>query len=161
MKDIDPRFDARFDTIVYPPARKERPFWPVVVLVVAVCFVATLFWPKSKPAEPQPVAATGAPAAAKTASTRDVISIADPDLAQRRAQRDRAVAEQWSQSSSEQDVAVAPRRASGPRIFAGCNEARAAGRENIPMSDPAYHEDMDGDGDGLACEPIRPGRRAY
>jgi len=37
--------------------------------------------------------------------------------------------------------------------FAGCREARAAGRINIPSSDPSYRSHMDGDGDGLACEP--------
>jgi hypothetical protein len=37
--------------------------------------------------------------------------------------------------------------------FSGCNAARAAGRENIPISDPSYREWMDGDGDGWACEP--------
>ncbi len=39
--------------------------------------------------------------------------------------------------------------------FSGCDAARAAGRENIPRWDPSYREHMDGDGDGLACEPIR------
>ncbi len=38
--------------------------------------------------------------------------------------------------------------------FSGCNDARAAGRENIPRWDPSYREQMDGDGDGLACEPF-------
>ena len=37
--------------------------------------------------------------------------------------------------------------------FSGCDAARAAGRENIPSYDPSYREQMDGDGDGLACEP--------
>lgn len=39
--------------------------------------------------------------------------------------------------------------------FSGCDAARAAGRENIPAFDPSYRERMDGDGDGLACEPYR------
>lgn len=39
--------------------------------------------------------------------------------------------------------------------FAGCDDARAAGRENIPIYDPSYRERMDGDRDGLACEPWR------
>ena len=95
MKDIDPRFDARFDTIVYPAARKARPFWPVVVLVVVACFLGTLYWPKGKSAvqDAQPVAAPMVEEATKP--KRDVISIADPDLAQRRAQRDHQIAEQW------------------------------------------------------------------
>lgn len=37
--------------------------------------------------------------------------------------------------------------------FSGCKAARAAGRHNIPASDPSYRPRMDGDGDGLACEP--------
>ena len=37
--------------------------------------------------------------------------------------------------------------------FRGCDDARAAGRENIPISDPSYRPWMDGDGDGWACEP--------
>ena len=37
--------------------------------------------------------------------------------------------------------------------FSGCDAARAAGRESIPRHDPSYREWMDGDGDGLACEP--------
>lgn len=39
--------------------------------------------------------------------------------------------------------------------FSGCNAARAAGREDIPSWDPSYRPEMDGDGDGLACEPYR------
>ncbi len=39
--------------------------------------------------------------------------------------------------------------------FRGCDQARSAGRSNIPSSDPSYREFMDGDGDGLACEPYR------
>lgn len=39
--------------------------------------------------------------------------------------------------------------------FSGCDEARAAGREDIPRWDPSYRGHMDGDDDGLACEPFR------
>ena len=37
----------------------------------------------------------------------------------------------------------------------GCNETRAAGTAPIYASEPGYREDMDGDGDGVACEPHR------
>ena len=37
--------------------------------------------------------------------------------------------------------------------YSGCNEVRAAGRSSIPSWDPSYRETMDGDEDGLACEP--------
>lgn len=43
--------------------------------------------------------------------------------------------------------------------FRNCTEARAAGYEDIPASSPLYGEHMDGDHDGLACEPVRPHRR--
>ncbi|PLR21014.1 calcium-binding protein [Caulobacter zeae] len=45
--------------------------------------------------------------------------------------------------------------------FSGCNAARAAGRESIPSWDPSYRESMDGDGDGLACEPYRGRSRRW
>jgi hypothetical protein len=41
------------------------------------------------------------------------------------------------------------------QFYANCAEARADGRSNIPARDPSYRERMDGDGDGLACEPYR------
>lgn len=39
--------------------------------------------------------------------------------------------------------------------WGGCNDARAAGTAPIYSSEPGYREDMDGDGDGIACEPNR------
>lgn len=37
----------------------------------------------------------------------------------------------------------------------GCNEARAAGTAPIYRDEPGYRPEMDGDGDGIACEPHR------
>ncbi len=37
--------------------------------------------------------------------------------------------------------------------YAGCNEARAAGAAPIYRGQPGYREGMDGDNDGIACEP--------
>jgi hypothetical protein len=39
--------------------------------------------------------------------------------------------------------------------YSGCNEVRAAGKAPLHSGDPGYRTDMDGDGDGVACEPIR------
>lgn len=36
--------------------------------------------------------------------------------------------------------------------FQNCAQARAAGVVNIPVGSPAYSLDLDGNGDGLACE---------
>jgi hypothetical protein len=37
--------------------------------------------------------------------------------------------------------------------WGGCNDARAAGTAPIYRGEPGYREDMDGDSDGIACEP--------
>lgn len=36
-----------------------------------------------------------------------------------------------------------------------CNEARAAGTAPIYSSEPGYRDGLDGDADGIACEPYR------
>jgi len=37
----------------------------------------------------------------------------------------------------------------------GCDDARAAGTAPIYRGEPGYREGMDGDNDGVACEPYR------
>jgi hypothetical protein len=37
--------------------------------------------------------------------------------------------------------------------YAGCNEVRAAGKAPLYAGQPGYRAEMDGDGDGIACEP--------
>ena len=37
--------------------------------------------------------------------------------------------------------------------WGGCNDARAAGTAPIYRGEPGYRQDMDGDNDGIACEP--------
>ncbi|WP_293882226.1 excalibur calcium-binding domain-containing protein [Sphingomonas sp.] len=39
--------------------------------------------------------------------------------------------------------------------YSGCNDARADGVAPIYSDEPGYRSDMDGDGDGIACEPHR------
>lgn len=41
--------------------------------------------------------------------------------------------------------------------WGGCDDARAAGTAPIYAGEPGYRENMDGDGDGIACEPYRGG----
>jgi hypothetical protein len=38
--------------------------------------------------------------------------------------------------------------------WGGCHAARAAGTAPIYRGEPGYREDMDGDNDGIACEPV-------
>jgi hypothetical protein len=40
-------------------------------------------------------------------------------------------------------------------FYAGCNDARAQGKAPILAGQPGYRGEMDGDGDGVACEPYR------
>jgi hypothetical protein len=39
--------------------------------------------------------------------------------------------------------------------YAGCNEVRAEGKAPIYAGQPGYRPEMDGDSDGIACEPYR------
>jgi len=39
--------------------------------------------------------------------------------------------------------------------YAGCNEVRALGKAPLYAGQPGYREGMDGDDDGIACEPHR------
>lgn len=39
--------------------------------------------------------------------------------------------------------------------WSGCDAARSAGTAPIYAGEPGYREDMDGDSDGVACEPYR------
>ena len=44
--------------------------------------------------------------------------------------------------------------------WSDCNEARSAGVTPLYVGEPGYRPEMDGDGDGIACEPY-PGRRIF
>ena len=39
--------------------------------------------------------------------------------------------------------------------YAGCDDVRAQGKDPIYAGQPGYRSGMDGDGDGVACEPYR------
>lgn len=39
--------------------------------------------------------------------------------------------------------------------YSGCHQARANRHEDIGAWEPSYRSEMDGDGDGRACEPYR------
>lgn len=40
-------------------------------------------------------------------------------------------------------------------FYSGCREVRAAGAAPLYRGQPGYRAGMDGDGDGIACEPYR------
>ncbi len=37
--------------------------------------------------------------------------------------------------------------------YTGCNDVRAAGKAPLVAGQPGYRPELDGDGDGVACEP--------
>jgi hypothetical protein len=41
--------------------------------------------------------------------------------------------------------------------YSGCNEVRAAGKAPLHAGQPGYRPDMDGDDDGIGCEPHHGG----
>lgn len=47
------------------------------------------------------------------------------------------------------------RRPQSGDYWLGCDAARAAGTHPIYAGEPGYRSGMDGDGDGIACEPYR------
>jgi len=40
-------------------------------------------------------------------------------------------------------------------MYSGCNEVRAAGVAPLYRHEPGFSERLDGDGDGIGCEPYR------
>lgn len=61
-------------------------------------------------------------------------------------------------NAKEVAVGVGIMRARAPQegdYWRRCDEARAAGTAPIYRGEPGYREGMDGDSDGIACEPYR------
>jgi hypothetical protein len=48
---------------------------------------------------------------------------------------------------------VRPRSPQVGDSWLGCDDARAAGAAPIYQGEPGFRKDMDGDNDGIACEP--------
>ena len=68
-----------------------------------------------------------------------------------------AVGYMWTEASPSLSQTPEERAAIEASVtYSGCDEVRAAGKAPIHAGEPGYREFMDGDGDGLACEPIRP-----
>jgi len=57
--------------------------------------------------------------------------------------------------ASREAGATAARSVERSIFYSGCNEVRAAGKAPLIAGQPGYRIEMDGDGDGVACEPFR------
>ncbi|MEO8547703.1 MAG: excalibur calcium-binding domain-containing protein [Sphingomicrobium sp.] len=66
---------------------------------------------------------------------------------------------EWaSRSDDERAPATTPAASAAPDrsvYYAGCNEVRARGKAPLYAGQPGYRPEMDGDRDGIACEPHR------
>jgi hypothetical protein len=117
----------------------------LIPLAAAATFVAVYQLtpaPAAKPVEPVPVAAAATPVAEPMDAVRPA------SRAKRRTAR-RPSARRPARTA----VRGAPRKAYA--YYSGCNEVRAAGLAPLYRGQPGYREDMDGDLDGIACEPHR------
>ena len=63
----------------------------------------------------------------------------------------------WASRTTEEPAppAAPADSAEGAVHYPGCDAVRAAGKAPLHSGDPGYRSGMDGDGDGIACEPIR------
>lgn len=58
-------------------------------------------------------------------------------------------------AASSNAVSVTAPAAAPSVYFRNCDEVRAAGRAPLRVGEPGFRYEMDGDGDGVACEPFR------
>ena len=65
-------------------------------------------------------------------------------------ERPAALDEEWTSRSADASSATA-----STVHYSGCKAVRAAGKAPLYEGEPGYSERMDGDGDGIACEPVR------
>jgi hypothetical protein len=123
-----------------------------IPLAAAATFVAVYhFTPVSAPAAEavEPVA-TAAAAPVESVRPGAVAAVRRPD-------RSRASRRRRAADPVRRPVAAATRAARRPAIvyYSGCNEVRAAGLAPLYRGQPGYRAGMDGDDDGIACEPHR------
>jgi hypothetical protein len=57
--------------------------------------------------------------------------------------------------ASREVSTTAPRPVERTVFYSGCSEVRAAGKAPLYAGQPGYRIEMDGDRDGVACEPFR------
>jgi len=121
-------------------------------LPIAAGFVFVGTWVLTPAAPPKPAAAA--------------VTVADSTIAFPEARgKPTPIPDSWRAEKPEDvspgahlSAAPAPRRAAARSgvYYSGCREARAAGAAPMYRGDPGYRPEMDGDNDGIACEPYHP-----
>ena len=107
------------------------------------------FWstPHSVITDVQKVPASQRPPAASLADVPPTVEDAEADSA-------------WSSGGAQPEVSRQSSSATAPKVaqrgiyYPGCNAVRASGKAPLHAGEPGYRIEMDGDGDGIACEPI-------
>ena len=130
--------------------------------LAALATFAAVYWLTPAPVvvpAPEPAAIVETPAAAAlpaaAASSAAARTPARKRARSRAARPHRAVA-----ATARAPVRLAAVRQAPEIYFAGCKAVRAAGLAPLYRGQPGYRAEMDGDGDGIACEPYRGrGRR--
>jgi hypothetical protein len=124
----------------------------VIPLAAAATFVAVYqLTPVPAPVAlaVEPIAAA-APVAAPSEAARPALTEGRPNRL--RASRRRAAAAPVRRPTVR---AIRAARRSTSVYYSGCNEVRAAGLAPLYRGQPGYRAEMDGDDDGIACEPHR------
>lgn len=101
----------------------------------------------------------GAPAA-RAPAARQATNVPLPASPE---ERPAALDKEWSSRSDDArwpgaGPATGPAASAAPDrsvYYSGCNEVRALGKAPLYAGQPGYRPEMDGDGDGIACEPHR------
>jgi hypothetical protein len=92
--------------------------------------------------------------AARAPAARKATTVALPASPE---ERPAALDKEWTSRSDDAALpTAAPVASAAPDRsvhYAGCNEVRAAGKAPLTADQPGYRAEMDGDGDGIACEP--------
>ena len=131
--------------------------------LAALVTFAGVYWltpaPAAAPQAAPPIVEAPAPVPVAAEGSR---SSAVPTASRARAPRNRS-ARPRVKIAARGDVERPVRRirtAPVARVyFSGCNEVRAAGLAPLFRGQPGYRRGMDGDDDGIACEPYRGRRR--
>lgn len=94
--------------------------------------------------------------AAPPPKPREAKTVALPDSPE---ERPAELDSEWSARGDDAPASLpapaARARTEASVYYRGCNEVRALGKAPLYAGDPGYRAAMDGDGDGVACEPIR------
>lgn len=142
------------------PARRARP-WLIATGVVAVLAVAALL---TRGGEAEPAKAAAAPPAATATPTAApapppvAVDPAAPATSRVTPERRAPVTTPRATRTTRPPVATSTRPVPVPTAdpqpagYASCSEAEDAGAAPLVVGDPGYNAELDGDGDGIACE---------